>query len=108
MKKTKYRAWSKYLKEMIYFEDTIPPEYRLYELNIMMFTGVIDSKGHNIYDGDIINSFQNDYEPTEVFFDDDILTFCTQNYHSCLSLKDSIDKEILVLGNIYQNKDLLK
>jgi len=31
------------------------------------FTGIICDDGTKIYEGDLINSFQNDYMPTEVY-----------------------------------------
>jgi len=83
---------------------TFDPPVDNFEL--MQFTGLQDKNGVDIYEGDIINSFQNDYSPTEVYYDNELAQFSTQNYHSTLSLHNSINSEVTVLGNIHENPEL--
>lgn len=75
---------------------------------MMQYTGRNDKNGKEIYEGDLINSFQNDYQPTEVLWCDNSGQYMTLNYHSTLPLWDSIDSKIEVLGNIYENPELSK
>ena len=71
------------------------------------FTGFTDSENNEIFGGNLINSYQNDFMPTEVYWDDDLGQWATTNYHSTLSLCDSMQKDIKVLGNTYDNPELL-
>ena len=71
-------------------------------------TGFKNKSGKEIYEGDCINSYQNDYMPTEVYWDDDLGQWSTTNYHSTLSLCDSMQKDVKILGNKHENPELLK
>jgi len=66
-----------------------------------------DANGIVIKDGDIITSFQNDGRPVLVYIDEIDGELTTQNYHSTLSLKNSVCKDDIIIGNIIDNPDLL-
>ena len=75
---------------------------------IGQFTGLKNKNGKEICEGDCINSYQNDYMPTEVYWDDDLGQWSTTNYHSTLSLCDSMQKDVKILGNKHENPELIK
>ena len=74
------------------------------DLILMQYTGRKDSEGKEIYEGDILQS--EHYFRYQVVFKGD----CWR----CESLKNSgfknrfIGRDLKVIGNIYQNKDLLE
>ena len=98
---------------------------------LMQFTGLTDKNGVDIYDGDIV-SFLGEYknEPNrQVLFDVDFLTYtilskqekewvdggsnhykyCRQEGNTDLYFLNDLDSyELEVIGNIYENKDLLQ
>jgi len=108
MKTLKFRAWDG--NEFDYnptiwdgAEWNCKMDCRIEGTIINQFTGLLDKNGKEIYEGDLINSFQNDYMPTEVFWDNELAQYSTTNYHSTLSLVDSMQKDIEIVGNIYEN-----
>ena len=82
--------------------------YRRVDYKIMQFTGLLDIRGIDIYEGDIIRSDKNcmraaGYEKGEVIF-----------YESCFRVQDVALSIIvqafhpIIVGNIHKNPELLK
>lgn len=111
----KFRAWNKPTNQMIYWpsiqfmlnnENTTYHDRRNFEPednDFMQFTGLHDKNDKDIYEGDICRTFfnGNPFHFGEVKFYERKLQFC-------LGVAPLADLELEVIGNIYENKDLLK
>jgi uncharacterized phage protein (TIGR01671 family) len=77
-----------------YFED----------IELMQFTGILDKNGKEIYEGDIV--LFSDWKPKVIAFKDKSFAgFTLKNTDLFLTTYDSERME--VIGNIYENPDLL-
>lgn len=84
---------------------------------LMQFTGLKDKNGKEIFEGDIIEfedwSMDTDGDSTEyletgeVFWDEEEMAYGVSN-RSYVALEDLWRGEISIIGNIYENPDLLK
>lgn len=80
---------------------------------IMQFTGLKDCTGKEIYEGDLLQRTPNGYEPrgiVQVIYDDKYAMFRSKDYIGSGSLYDNNEyhKECKIVGNIYENGNLLK
>jgi uncharacterized phage protein (TIGR01671 family) len=126
MKENKYRAWSVAEKMMCYSLGSITLEEVMkgvisrdgenYTQAIyLQFTGLLDKNGKEIYEGDVVR-VPDDYE-TYGMFANEIreVIFCLGGFrmkpiwdiHSKGNWLED-DKEFEVIGNIYENPELLK
>lgn len=126
MKHIKFRAYIPNLKwivpvERIYFDvgtvevdltdgngDTA--EYYYGEVELMQYTGLKDKNGKEIYEGDVLgrNGYWNYYIGFEEGCFVTIPTDLVQrNNFSWLPIKKSIFENVEVIGNIYENPELL-
>ena len=117
----KFRAWDPTLEKMrkvslIEFiekdiqvtVEMMPEAHGLYEMPIghpvlMQFTGLLDKHGKEIYESDIIN----DGFGGTVFWDEHLAGFYIENSHASALPMDHY-KNIEVIGNRYQNPELIK
>ena len=121
MREIKFRAWDG--------EKIAAPDYMTYETDtgeavacwddhdharsecpftskeIMQYTGLKDSKGTEIYEGDIVKDYEFgiDVEVSVVVFDKDQARFWLEAWGEGL---DDI-RDAVVIGNIYKNPELL-
>ena len=111
MREIKFRAWDKIIKRMLYFDFTqhIDPT----DCEIMQFTGLKDTNGKEIYEGDILGgTFGDGYigycdkcKSFEYLFADGECTSCNGD----ISWFEMVEEngKLEVIGNIYENPELL-
>ena len=81
----------------------------LKQCHLMQFTGLKDSNGKEIYEGDIVRLYDDDIKETinvECFYWEEFCQFSFRNTH--IDLNFLTRDEIEVIGNIYENESLLK
>jgi uncharacterized phage protein (TIGR01671 family) len=130
MRDIKFRAWDKKEKKMVFwkglfwdeeydcacFEGEMTKDRTHYEL--MQYTGLKDEKGKEIYEGDIVKYlFSDDYAGEEFLEIKRPIEFREGMFYPiCMrdsSFHDFDDKPLVwkdfeVIGNIYENPELLK
>ena len=120
MREIKFRAWDG--EKMIYFDfdDIYGGKFEdsttISSLELQQFTGLQDNNGKEIYEGDVVKwgharewSIENPIRIAEVKINPDI------QFHSQVGVfkfgnfayADSIDKDLEVIGNIFENPDLI-
>lgn len=101
-------------------EDNFVFYQDIYEDTVGQFTGLHDRNGEEIYEGDIVNFddspysvYAHPYTGKVVFYKGQL---CVEHYEDCFTTTfytplfkdDFADKKTTVLGNIYDNPELLK
>ncbi len=128
MREIKFRAWDKNKNKMyqvrginfdnedlwLKINETQIMGANLFEVELMQYTGLKDKNGKEIYKGDILQ-FYNDVDYiikpgyAKVVFKDG--AFCCKHFKygtEYLANMDMSDMDITVVGNIYENPELLK
>jgi len=112
----KFRFWDKVEKKMIYpansfpnldylhFEDIERRGWGEEEFGSMQYTGLKDKNGKDIFEGDIIKVNGRNME---VFFKDGYFGW-GQEHDGKYSFDPFGDEKIEVIGNIYENPELIK
>jgi uncharacterized phage protein (TIGR01671 family) len=87
------------------------------EFDLMQSTGLKDKNGKEIYEGDIIEKkvkyfqpyrFEKKREIVEWFNDDDTTGFYPFNDYNVETDRYNLPKDYEIIGNIYENKELIK
>ena len=119
MREIKFRAWNKHdeimehINDLYWFEENGVHDFNDNNYEFMQYTRVKDVNGTEIYEGDIVNiCTEGGCNPAKVIFDneDQKGCFCVIGYLGDLRtypIKDFVDCEIEVIGNIYENPELL-
>ena len=115
----KFRAWLNMQEEMLYENIYGAEKFGGRDCEIMQYTGLKDINGIEIYEGDMVKFYisSTTVEDIEIvavvsFFEG---TYQVMNMNGDpISLRDAIkqtnklNKSIEIIGNIYQNPELLK
>lgn len=124
MREIKFRAWDNYSKSMVYVGFSIPNDGwrkiegdKNFDLELMQFTGLLDKNGKEIYEGDIVKAFH----PTElaeikvageVAWNPESKNYMYAGWYIKPLNKHVVlmagDVEYEIIGNLYENPDLLK
>jgi uncharacterized phage protein (TIGR01671 family) len=117
MRDIKFRFWNKLNKQMEYDNLKTNSYYQnpftRSDLVAMQFTGLSDKNGKEIYEGDIIRSMPNDFEPEysgcwSVIFSDGTFKADRTDDQGETWIPYWTEGQIEIIGNIYEHPDLLK
>ena len=117
----KFRIWDNVLKKMgepieilelvkLLSENTLNALH--WNIEFSQYTGIQDSEGNDIYEGDILSFsselLENDFILSVVFKSGSFICHSVANQDMQNSLVEYLYQPgIKIIGNIYQNKDLL-
>ena len=104
----KFRAWDKKEKVMLIPPAIDNPEREDDEWVLMQFTGLLDKNGKEIWEGDIVKAEPKEWVPVvgtvEYIGAYYVVRAKTINHPIMNGMKSIIE----VIGNIYENPELLK
>lgn len=137
MREIKFRAWDKGNQEMVYSDKQLEDDYYVFtvtndgvcveaphydpqsctthylpvESEIMQYTGLKDRNGKEIYEGDFIRGHygaRGEIQEGPVYWCDEHLAWSHFGPLHAFDQRPSRAPDILILGNIYENPELLE
>jgi len=121
MRDTKFRAWNKITKQMVYnvfpresdgsvvsFSYAVNPKGTIIAVELMQYTGLKDCNGMEIYEGDIL-SIKGNSKNYEVYYEKSHASYFLKNTEGVLfgGIVPDLIVRIKVIGNIFENPELL-
>lgn len=115
----KFRAWDSKNKKFPFIGFHIIGEctafdlinqYRLEELNdlvVTQYTGLQDAKGNDIYEGDLVK-FRDDFTAEIIWCEEDAAFQVKSENKGGAFLNSNYMLNFEIIGNIFENTDLLK
>ena len=109
----KFRAWLGNIMHPIWSRIDEDVYITHPDIKIMQFTGLLDRNGKEIYEGDIVSEKYTNEETSgegdadfrwEIKWDNEQGMYCDDEEETIASVLDRIE----VIGNIYENEELLK
>lgn len=107
----KFRAWSRENKIMVTCNQVPVGMLNKYDDPVMQFTGLLDKNGKEIFEGDIIkNKWGHNVEVKieEITHSDWEDSFAGFGFGMPTHDIEDYKKEIEIIGNIYENPELIK
>lgn len=108
----KFRAWSPTLNKFVcWYQQSLTMTGDTRQLYLLQYTGLKDREGREIYEGDIVRVYENDNGYFEVIFKNDYVggwVLKNPSHHEWVSLGARKMDHIDVIGNIYENPELLQ
>lgn len=128
MREIKFRAWHKAEKRFINLngmstefgtmtdkgqvygitEQGVLREYDIDEIELMQYTDLKDKNGKEIFEGDIVKPFTDDINIAQIIYLAPKFVIATKKKDGSYLLWNYLKDEIEIIGNIHQDKNLLK
>ncbi len=123
MRAIKFRAWDPELGMLSWetINDRLMLDFEYDEKTIFMqFTGLKDKNGKEIYEGDVVRVYEHTFSPYDFIVEFSEVNYCwwltgvitredgTSFQSYSFSNLNGFQSDCEVIGNIYENEDLLK